>query len=362
MGIHQLLTFLRGFNQIDEDEPENNVYVVSMCDFDDLRGRTLAIDISTFLYAQYNGATQAVVKATDLMKDMIDEFDIEKMFFKNLITRMETFLRIGCSLVVVFDGKASELKDVVRLERRAKRIELSNKIGKAMEELNNTDPFDRTPAMINNLKALLKQQANIPDSCVQEVKEMFSLMGFTVVQAIGEAERTCSALCREGLVDAVVSTDSDCLAHGCPILISKILDKGKVEVIVLDEVLEALELEFDEFQELCIASGCDYNQINGKCIKNCRITKLYPMFKRHRTFENVVDKFGDKYDFDVVMMDECKEQFNLVPLSELMEDEYQPPINNIHSDLRTKFEEYGLEYHVGVLLDLYSKFVHEDQN
>lgn len=356
MGIHQLIPFLKRFNEIDEEDPDNSVYVVSNLEFESLSGLTLAIDISTFLYAQMNGATQAIVKMTDLNTDSIDQFDIRKMFYKNLITRMESFLRIGCSLVVVFDGEASELKDVVRLERRERRKELSDKIEAAMEEFNSTEPFDRTTDMINNLKNLLKQEAHIPDECVQEVKEMFKLMGFSVVEAKGEAERVCAALCREGLVNAVVSTDTDCLVHGCPILISKILEKNQVEVIVLDEVLAALELDFDQFQQLCIAAGCDYNQIGGKCIPGCRITKLYPMFKGCGYYEDVVDKYSRKYDFSPVKMEECLEEFELIGLEDLIDEEYQPPINKISSDLREQLEMYDLDYHVGVLVDLYAKY------
>lgn len=356
MGIHQLITFLKSFNHIDEDNPDDNMYVVSDIPFTYMSGHTLAVDISTILYAQMNGAVQAIVKSTDLTTEMIDQFDIQKIFFKNLITHMEQFLRIQCPLVVVFDGEAPELKDNVRLERRDKRRQLMDKIEVAMEEFNNTEPFDRSQDMIDNLKKLLGQEAHIPDEYVQEVKELFKLMGFSVVQAKGEAEQVCSALCREGYVRAVISTDSDCLVHGCPILISKILKNNRVEVIVLDDALDALEMEFDHFKELCIAAGCDYNQIGGKCIPNCRIKKLYPMFSELGSYKEVVKKWRHKYNFEPVNMKECKRIFKQLPLEDLIEDEYVEPTNCIDYKLREALETYGLCNHLGIILDLYTKF------
>jgi 5'-3' exonuclease len=357
MGIHQLITFLKEFNHIDEENPDNNSNVVCVMPFRDLRGRTLAIDISTTLYAQMNGARRAIINSSNFNTDMmIDESDVRRVFFRNLISYMESFLRFGCSLVVVFDGEAPELKDNVRMERRARRVETLNAINKAMDEFNRTEPFDRTTDMVNNIKKLLSQEAHIPDEYVGEIKDIFKYMGFSVVQARGEAERVCSTLCKEGYVDAVVSTDSDCLVHGCPILISKILKNNEVEIIILENVLNTLNLDFKQFQELCIASGCDYNQVNGKCIPNCRIKKLYPMFNECGSFKNIVKKWSHKYDFKPVNMNKCKRLFEDAPLEELIEDEYQPPSDQIHSKLRKRLGEYDLTNHVGILLDLYAKF------
>lgn len=357
MGIHELLTFLKSFNHEDEDNPEENRYVVSRAYFRDMSSCTLAIDISTVLYAQMNGARSAIINNSNFNIDMmIDENDVKKIFMRNMITYVESFLRIGCPLVIVFDGKAPELKDTVRAERRARRIKNLQELNKAMDEFNSTEPFDRTPAMVANLKKLMKMETHIPDEYVDEIRELFKLMGFSVVQAIGEAERVCATLCKEEYVRAVVSTDSDCLAHGCPIFISRIEKGNEINVIVLEDVLDALELDFEEFQELCIASGCDYNQIDGKCIPRCRIRKLYPMFKECGSYKEVVRKYGGKYDFSAVKMKECKKLFEDLPLSVLIEGKYSPPTNQIQSKLRKRLEEYDLCQHVGILLDLYAKF------
>ena len=56
-------------------------------------------------------------------------------------------------------------------------------------------------------------------------------LGIVTIIADGEAEALCVALCKEKLVDAVASSDMDCVVYGAPILIRNLAtDKDCIEI------------------------------------------------------------------------------------------------------------------------------------
>lgn len=252
MGIKGLIKFLARFNRYGRPIVRQEPITV-------LANRTLAVDISTLMYSHMNTALARLLRVTNLATTPLNYDDIKQSWLDSILSRLLVYLRMGCKMVIVFDGQASHMKDITRQDRRDKRKKLSAEIETLTKEFINTRPLDRTPEMADELRNKMKNQIDIPDSYVKELKELLQLSGMSVIQAIGEAERTCSTLAIEGIVDAVISTDSDCLTHGCPRLISKILDNGMIETIILSDVLEVLNLTLRQFQELCILSQCDYN-------------------------------------------------------------------------------------------------------
>ena len=66
---------------------------------------------------------------------------------------------------------------------------------------------------------LEKGTIRIKKEYIDDLKNLFNLMGVSYIQADGEAEAYASELCRIGYVDAVVTEDMDTLAYGCPVLI-----------------------------------------------------------------------------------------------------------------------------------------------
>lgn len=73
-----------------------------------------------------------------------------------------------------------------------------------------------------------------------------------------EAEALCSYLCRTKVVDAVLTEDSDCLAYLCPLTVFH-YGTDTQQVVCINKVLQGLELTPEEFQQLCIYCGNDFN-------------------------------------------------------------------------------------------------------
>jgi exonuclease-1 len=80
-----------------------------------------------------------------------------------------------------------------------------------------------------------------------------------------EADAQLGFLCKEGLVDAIISEDSDTIPYGCKEVLFKLKHDGTCETVVLEEVygtfLPGLDLRaFTPLMTvaLCVGAGCDY--------------------------------------------------------------------------------------------------------
>lgn len=132
---------------------------------------------------------------------------------------------------------------------------------KNVKNMNFEDIYD----VIQGLKASLakREVQNLPilPKYGQIAKKIIDIMGFSSFQAEGEAETLCSALCCAGMVDGVLSEDTDVLAYGTPFLLSKIdIQTEKVTMISHDAICEYLKFTQSEFRDLCILLSCDYNE------------------------------------------------------------------------------------------------------
>lgn len=107
-----------------------------------------------------------------------------------------------------------------------------------------------------------------------QIRELLRVFRIPYVLAIGEAEATASYLCQEGLVDAVLTDDTDVLAYGTPLFLHRLnLQDHSCTRIDFKELLRTLDMTPETFVDFCILSGTDYNQ-NLPKIGNQRAFKL----------------------------------------------------------------------------------------
>jgi flap endonuclease-1 len=128
------------------------------------------------------------------------------------------------------------------------------------------------------------QILNITKEDFEITKELFQILNVPTLNAPLEAEKFCSDLCRKGLVDAVLSEDTDVLAYGSPKFLSKI-DTTRESYIEIDYdyMLEELKLTKEQFLDLCIMCGCDYN----KNIYKVGPEKAYSYLKKYGSIEDI---------------------------------------------------------------------------
>ncbi|KAK3441422.1 hypothetical protein EUGRSUZ_B01835 [Eucalyptus grandis] len=115
----------------------------------------------------------------------------------------------------------------------------------------------------------------------RECKRLLRLIGVPVVEATSEAEAQCAARCKAGKVYAVASEDMDSLTFGAPKFLRHLMDPSSRKVPVMEfEISKEMNLDMDQFIDLCILSGCDYF-IGG-------LTAL-KVIHRHGSIENIVE-------------------------------------------------------------------------
>ena len=113
----------------------------------------------------------------------------------------------------------------------------------------------------NAIEKKKKAIFNITPEDWAELRQLFDLMNVAYYNAPLEAECMCADLCKRGLVDAAMSEDTDVLAYGSPIFLTKIdIYKNTAVKIVYSDVLQGLSLTSQQFLDLCIMCGTDYNK------------------------------------------------------------------------------------------------------
>lgn len=99
-----------------------------------------------------------------------------------------------------------------------------------------------------------------------------------------DAEKECAIQCSHEK-DIVVSDDTDALAFGAPNLIRFIMNKKKRHIINKDELLNELNISYEQFIDFCILSGCDYSAK----IPGIGPVKAHNIIKKYKTIETFLE-------------------------------------------------------------------------
>ena len=157
--------------------------------------------------------------------------------------------RRGIRPIYIFDGKPPQEKNDCIYERNKKAQEYK-------EKMNQTNDKQE------KLK-LEKSTIRIKKEYIDDLKQLFNLMGVSYIHPNGEAEAYAGELCRLGYVDAVVTEDMDTFVYNCPIVIRNCIDKSIkrndiISMFDLSKILNDFQMNINEFTDMCILCGCDY--------------------------------------------------------------------------------------------------------
>ena len=218
--------------------------------------------------------------------------------------------------VFIFDGPAPPEKQLEQEKRRLHKEQLRVKV-KELE--NSLEIYYKTDEINENLKNLYARRKFSKSPCrllgarsnkidfewlkdkIQQkrnqiidikpedytlAKDLFTLLKVPFFTAPSEAEKMCSKLCISNIVDAVLSEDTDILAYGSPVFLSKINTRNDTCTRINHSVmLTKLQLTKESFLDLCIMSGCDYNS-NIPRIGNHKAYKYLIKFENIENIEN----------------------------------------------------------------------------
>jgi len=298
MGIKGLTQLLK----------KKNAYNVVEKHLSKYKGKSIAIDTSILLYKYRYGS------GNDQLSHIY-----------GILGKCMSFLSNGVIPIFVHDGEPPEEKSEVLSKRTDQRTKLNNKIEDLKIQIREyTTDSDSEDDGLGKLKVSLskleKQVVRVSQTHRKEVFYLLKLLGLPNFVAEGEGEAGCVELQKKGIADYVYSEDMDVLTFGCTKFLRASNKKDYYTEISLNDILDNLEMNQDEFVDLCILCGCDYT---------CTIPRVgmmtsYNLIKKYRTIDGIiqnVDKYKIPEDFKYEKARELfKQQVNLPDISYKIEN------------------------------------------
>jgi len=257
--------------------------------FQDLKGKTLAVDASNVIYQFLSSIRQPDGTPLQDSKGNITSH-LSGLFYRNINLLLE-----GIKLVYVFDGEMPDLKRKTADIRRGNRDKMREKYEKAKKR-------EDTEDMGKYARGLTR----LNDEMIKESKELLTAMGILCVQAPGEGEAQAAFLAQKKEIFAVASQDYDSLAFGAPRLIQNLTLARKrkttggiinisPELIELEKLLNSLQINREQLICLAILAGTDYNPKGIEGVGQKRALSLVKSFKYPTTiFKQVEEKIKEQ--------------------------------------------------------------------
>eukprot|EP00316_Scyphosphaera_apsteinii_P016139 CAMPEP_0119312008 /NCGR_PEP_ID=MMETSP1333-20130426/24713_1 /TAXON_ID=418940 /ORGANISM="Scyphosphaera apsteinii, Strain RCC1455" /LENGTH=386 /DNA_ID=CAMNT_0007316543 /DNA_START=33 /DNA_END=1193 /DNA_ORIENTATION=- len=195
-----------------------------------------------------------------------------------MLHRTINMMEAGLKPVFVFDGKPPTMKSGQLAKRKERQQAAEAELTKLQESGGSAEEIERQQKRI--VRATREQS--------EEVKKLLILMGVPVVDAPCEAEATCAALNKAGLVYATGTEDMDALTFGTPIMLRHLNSpqsrKLPIVEIKLDRTLHDFGISMEQFIDVCILCGCDYVE----SIKGIGHITALKLIREHDNLEGVL--------------------------------------------------------------------------
>jgi 5'-3' exonuclease len=250
-----------------------------------------------------------------------------KSLFLNLIASLRRN-QIHC--VFIFDGQSPPEKEDEKNKRKKDRLKLEQSVFELEQSLENyykTGMVEQNLIDLQNKKKsrLLSNNKSLDIKSIEEIvkkkrsqlyqilpedydniKKLFDILQVPYYTAPWEAEKMCAKLNIDNLVDAVLSEDTDLLAYGAPVFLSKIDTSNDTCIRIKQEVLlDSIGLKRNEFLDLCIMCGTDYNDN----IPKIGSKTAYKHIQQYNSIENFSEETS--IDVSILKQDRVRELFTI---------------------------------------------------
>jgi len=225
--------------------------------------------------------------------------------------------------IFVFDGKAPPEK-AAKYRKYAKRDErLEERIAKCNKQI--ADCVELGIPVSDHIaeekRKLFMQAERIPRGVKGEIRTLLKSMGLPVVQADGEADPFCVFLERIGVVDGVYTTDSDVLVHGArhrfKTFSAQFVEEDAARGITphmqavlsgtsREKLLEITDLSTEQYRDVCILAGCDYNDK----IPKYAMVSAYKDMLQLGSLERILEERFAGADTACLNVDACRRLFD----------------------------------------------------
>lgn len=313
MGISDL-------NKVIKENAPNSIRYVSLVNY---TYKKIGIDISLYLYKYKASQGNRWIDA-----------------FLNLIMCLRKF-HVHC--VFIYDGPSPPEKYEEQKKRKSSTQAQREKIERLQKELDlfksediygstiketyekqaknlpllrpsiqeSVDKMDVIKVIEENIEHRQGMIISITEEDTQLTKDLFTVLEIPFLTAPDEAERYASQLCVNGVIDAVLSEDTDVMVYGTPVFLSNInIYNGTVCEIFSDILLEEMDMTLSTFRDMCILLGCDYNSN----IPSYGVKSVYKLIVEHKSIEKILEEIEKKVpsvDSSCLKYQRCRELFSV---------------------------------------------------
>ncbi len=210
------------------------------------------------------------------------------------INQILNFLSNKIVPIYIIDGIAPQEKSDIIQFRLNKKNKISRKIENLEEEKKNLDKNDDNIDKINNeISKLNKNNVTVHSYEIDKLIELFKIFNIPYIRAENEADTLISKLYKKNIINACLSEDMDLLVFGCRKMIK--FSSNLVVEYDLDHILKNLDLNNNQFIELCVLFGCDYL----KPLLRLKPEEIYDKYKSINNIENMFDD-NDYYNSEII--------------------------------------------------------------
>ncbi|EDV51000.1 flap endonuclease GEN [Drosophila erecta] len=244
----------------------------------ELRGKKVAIDLAGWVCESLN---------------VVDYFVHPRHHLKNLFFRTCYLIWEQVTPVFVLEGVAPKLKSQVI----AKRNEL---------QFRGVKPKNSPECSQSQAPKGDKGRSRF-NHVLKQCETLLLSMGIQCVQGPGEAEAYCAFLNKHGLVDGVISQDSDCFAYGAIRVYrnfsvstqgAQAAAGGAVDIYDMREITSRMDFGQQKIIVMALLCGCDYCPDGIGGIGKDGVLKLFNKYKeaeilaRMRSWRGETDKYN----------------------------------------------------------------------
>ena len=139
--------------------------------------------------------------------------------------------------------------------------------------------------ILNIIAKLQKNLVPISTSDFQDLRNLFDTLQvpYIIAEEGQEAENLCVLLTKRNIVDGILTEDTDALCYGVRKFFFKPNFRNEtVQMLDLDVILDELNFTYDQFRDLCILMGTDYNDR----IRNIGPNRGFDLISKYSSFEN----------------------------------------------------------------------------
>ena len=287
MGIRNLNRYLR------ENCPES----IGCINISELSGKKIVVDISIYLY----------------------KYEADNALLENMYVMLSIFRYYNIIPIFIFDGKPPPEKKELLQKRKDDRESAEkeyNQLKKQLASLKQDDDLNDSEKqdIIAAMDQLKKQIVQINKEKIQSVKALIRAYGATYFDAPGEAVELCALLVIKKKVWACLSEDMDLFVYGCTRVLRYFsLMNHTVVFYNMKGILNELNMSQQDFKEICVLSGTDYNINANKNINLYQTIKYFRIFKSSDEDEDFYNWLVNRMNYisNIDLLIKINNMFNL---------------------------------------------------